>query len=61
MITITITTTTTTIIIIIIIIMMLLLVYLIGNNAAEGENYILYANSYLMKCTVNNTYLKLGS
>ena len=25
----------------------------IGNNAAEGENYITYANSYLMKCTVN--------
>ena len=31
------------------------------NNAAKGENYILYANSYVMKCTVNNTYLKLGS
>ena len=31
------------------------------NNAAKGENYILYANSYLMKCTVNNRYLKLGS
>ena len=30
------------------------IVYLIGNNAAEGENYIKYANSYLMKCTVNN-------
>ena len=37
------------------------LVYLIGNNAAEGENYIKYADCYLMKCTVNNTYLKLGS
>ena len=37
------------------------LVYLIGNNAAKGENYILYANSYLVKCTVNNTCLKLGS
>ena len=36
-------------------------VYLIGNNAAEGDNYIKYANSYLMKCMVNNTYLKLGS
>ena len=35
------------------------LVYLIGNNAAKGENYIKYANSYLMKSTVNNTYLRL--
>ena len=40
------------------------LVYLIGNNAAEGENHIRhikYANSFLMKCTVNNTYLTFGS
>ena len=32
------------------------LVYQIGNNAAEGENYIKYANSYLMNCTVNNCF-----
>ena len=35
-------------------IMTIKLVYLIGNNAAEGENYIKYANSYLMNCMVNN-------
>ena len=30
------------------------LVYLIGNNAAEGENCIKYVNSYVMNCMVNN-------
>ena len=30
----------------------------IGNNAAEGENYIKYANSYLMNCTVNNCFVQ---
>ena len=38
-----------------------LLVYLNGNNAAEGESNIKYANSYPMNWTVNNwlrkTYL----
>ena len=31
-----------------------ILVYLNGNNAAEGENNIKYANSYPMNLTVKN-------
>ena len=33
-----------------------ILVYLNGNNAAEGENNIKYANSYPMKWTVKNWF-----
>ena len=33
-----------------------LLVYLNGNNAAEGENNIKYANSYPMNLTVKNWF-----
>ena len=32
------------------------LVYLNGNNAAEGENNIKYANSYPMNWTVKNRF-----
>ena len=32
------------------------LVYLNGNNAAEGENNIKYANSYPMNLTVKNWF-----
>ena len=32
------------------------LVYLNGNNAAEGESNIKYANSYPMKWTVKNWF-----
>ena len=34
----------------------IILVYLNGNNAAEGENNIKYANSYPMNWTVKNWF-----
>ena len=34
------------------------LVYLNGNNAAEGENNIKYANSYPMNWTVKNWFAR---